>query len=240
MAYNYLTLTNDVCHRLNEVSLTTSNFSSASNQYLSIKDSVNFSIRDLNQSEFEWPFNYNLHSETLVAGQSRYSFPSNYKTSSMDTFRVRRNATFGNETVLLKNLTYEDYMSKHIDDEYNTSDESIRDVPRSVSKTPDLKFVVHPVPDEAYTLDYEYYSLPTDLVLASDIPAVPEQFRKVIVEGAMYYMYTFRSDIENAQLSMNKFKEGVKDMRTLYINRYDYMKSTMIEGDRRSSLAFRR
>ena len=58
MAYNYIGLVNDVNHRLNEVELTSVNFSSAVGEYSAIKDAVNASIRYINQHEYEWPFNH--------------------------------------------------------------------------------------------------------------------------------------------------------------------------------------
>lgn len=240
MAYNFLTLTNDVCKRLNEVQLTQANFGAATSQYSSIKDAVNYSLRDINQQQYEWPFNYTTHTETLVPGQARYTFPADFKTCSMDTFRIQRDSNFNNETTLLRSIQYEEYLNKYIDQEYNTTDESIRDTPVLISRAPNLSYTLYPAPDEAYSLDYEYYTLPTDLVLSGDVPTAPEQFRTVIIEGAMYYMYTFRSDTENAQMSGNKFQQLLKDLRSVYINRYEYMKSTMIEGRRYSTYSHRR
>ncbi len=234
MAYNYLSLVNDVCRRLNEVELTSSNLATAVGQYGHIKDSVNFAIRDINQDAYEWPFNYTTHTETLVPGQARYAFPADFKTCSMDTFRIERDATFNNETKLLTPLQYEEYLERFIDQEYNTSDEGIRTLPFAVSRAPNLEFCVAQVPDEAYALTYEYFSLPVDLEAYDDTPTIPVQFRKVIVDAAMYYAYMFRSDVENTQFTKMKYDEGLKQMRSVYINRYDYAKSTMIQrGDRK-------
>ena len=72
----FLELVNEVNRRLNEVELTTSNFASSSGFYAHAKDAVNASIRYINQSEFEWPFNHNLQTLTLTANQSRYAFPA--------------------------------------------------------------------------------------------------------------------------------------------------------------------
>ena len=45
----------------------------------------------------------------------------------------------------------------------------------------------------------------------------------------MYYAYQFRGDAQNSQLAQNKFKEGIKYMRSIYINRYEYIRSTVID-----------
>ena len=45
----------------------------------------------------------------------------------------------------------------------------------------------------------------------------------------MYYAYQFRGDSQNSQISQAKFKEGIKYMRSIYINRYEYVRSTVID-----------
>jgi hypothetical protein len=75
---------------------------------------------------------------------------------------------------------------------------------------------------------YEYYQNPVSLTLYTDVPTVPKEFQHVIVDGAMFYTYQFRGDVQAAQLSQQKFVEGIKYMRSLYINRYDYLRSSMI------------
>ena len=65
MAETYLTLTNKVLARLNEVELTVSTFSSARGIQTQVKTAINESIRYINQREFNYPFNHATDSETL-------------------------------------------------------------------------------------------------------------------------------------------------------------------------------
>lgn len=226
MAYNFLGLVNDVNKRLNEIQLTEANFSSAIGFYGAAKDSVNAAIRHLNQSAFEWPFNHNTETVTLTPGTLRYNYPSGTKTVDFDSFRVKRSSSFGNDTRKLSIISYEEYLDRYVDAEYDTTNTSIRTIPRVVFRTPQQVFGVYPPPDQAYELVYEYYALPTDLDAATDVPSVPEQFRYVIVDGAMYFAYLFRGNTQDATVQLQKFEEGIKDMRTLYINRYDYVRDT--------------
>ena len=230
MAYDFLGLVNDVNRRLNEVPLSLSNFDTASGFYGAAKESVNSAIRYINQSAFEWPFNHTTQNLVLTPGTNRYSYPTNAKTLDFDSFRVVRDNALGNDTRKLSIISYEDYLDKYLDDEYNTSNTSIRAIPRVVFRTPDSKFGVHPVPDKAYTLVYEFYSLPIDLVNVGDVPSLPEQFRHVIVDGAMHYAYFFRGNSQDATLHFQKLEEGIKDMRTLYVNRYDYVRDTRVNN----------
>jgi hypothetical protein len=227
-AYNFLGLVNDVNRRLNEVELTSANFAAATGFYSSAKDSINSALQYLGQNQFEWPFNHFTKDQTLTAGTVRYAYPSDAKTIDFDSFRIKRNSTFNNTTQKLQIIAYEDYLENYLDDEYNTTNTSIRSLPKRVFRTPNQQYGVHPVPNYAYELVYEYYKNTVELDNATDVPVYPEQFRPVIVDGAMYYAYTFRGNTQDATLHLQKFNDGIKDMRSLYINRYDYIRDTRI------------
>lgn len=228
MSYNYLGLVNDVNRRLNEVELTSVTFPNALGFYSLAKDAVNSALNTINHQEFEWPFNHNTLEEVVTAGTNRYSLPAAAKTADWDTFRIKRDDTLSVETKKLTKISYEEYLERHLDDEYNTAT-SVRSIPKYVFRTPDNKYGLHPVPDKAYTVVFEYFSLPTQLDLYSDVPTVPEMFRHVIVDGAMYHAHMFRGDNESSQLSLQRFESGLKDMRVIYINRYDYIRSTVVQ-----------
>ena len=235
MAYDYLGLVNDITRRLNEVELSTDNFNTAVGFYASSKESVNASIRFINQEQYEWPYNHVEQEETVTPGETRYSFPADAKTVDLSTFRIKRDDTLGNETRKLDILSYQEYLNRHLDNEYNSSD-SVRGLPSSVFRSPSQEFGLVPPPDQAYELAYEYYRLPVDLVNAGDVPAAPEQFRHIIVDGAMYYAYLFRGNSQDATIVYQKFLDGIKNMRSLYINRYDYLRSTVTQGNINNSL----
>tara|TARA_R100000773_G_scaffold33539_1_gene28640 strand:- start:2107 stop:2823 length:717 start_codon:yes stop_codon:yes gene_type:complete len=227
MAYDYLGLVNDVNRRLNEVPLTTTNFATANGEYGMVKDAVNASIRFINQHEYEWPFNHVTEEETLTAGIVRYTFPSDAKTINFNTFRIKRNDTLGNETRKLNVLSYEEYLDSYADVEYNTST-SLRQLPTYVFKSPSSEFGLVNPPDKAYELVYEYYRLPVDLINSTDVPSIPEQFRYVIVDGAMYFAYLFRGESQESAMMQARFEQEIKQMRSLYINRYEYLRSTIL------------
>lgn len=226
MAYDFLGLVNDVNRRLNEVELTSANFATAAGFYGQAKDAVNASIRYLNQSEYNWPFNHVTQTTTLVANTSRYAFPTDAKVINFKTFRIKENTTLGNATTRLSELAYEEYLDKYVQQEYNNS--SIQGVPIYVVQAPDLEFVLTPEPNKAYELVYEYYTFPTDLAAATDTTNIPERFRHIIIDGAMYHAYMFRSNAQAATIAKTKFDEGIKHMRSQLINRTPYVRSYMI------------
>lgn len=225
MAYNYLGLVNAINRRLNEVELDSSNFSTATGYYSFAKDAVNSALRHINQEEFEWPFNHVEAEEVLVPGTVRYSMPYDVKTVNMNSFRIKRNADLEVETVKLKVLNYEEYLDKYADSEYNSTNTG---QPRYVVRAPSMELLFVPAADKAYEVVYEYYTVGYDLNLATDIPNLPEAYEHVIVDGAMYYVYQFRGDMQAAQLALQKFEQGIKQLRSIFINRTEYLRDTRV------------
>ena len=135
-------------------------------------------------------------------------------------------------------ISYEEYLQRFVDQEYNT-DTSLHNLPRYVFRAPDLEYGVSPAPDQTYTLTYEYYLTTTDLSSYDDVPSVPEMYRHVIVDGAMYHAYMFRGNTQDAIVAKDKFMQGIKNMRIILINRYDYVRSTAINRSRLSSYVYR-
>jgi len=224
MAYDYLGLVNDAARRLNETALTSSNFSTAKGFYPTLKEAVNSSIRHINQAHFFWPYNHNKEEIDLEAGVSRYALVENAKYVDFGSFRVKRNTTLNvGQGRRLPQLTYAEYLDTYLDQEYET-DSTVGGVPRNIVRTPDEEFIIVPMPDKAYEIEYEYYMEPVDLENATDVPTIPERFRHVIVDGIMYYAYMFRDNIEMANLSQSKFENGIKNMRTLLVNEHAYFR----------------
>jgi len=228
MAYDFLGLVNAINRRLNEVELSSANFATALGFYSQAKDSVNASIRYINQSEYFWPFNHTTQEITLVANQSRYAFPADAKVINFNSFRIKENTSLGNATTRITEIAYEDYLDRYVEQEYSSS--LGQGVPTQVAQAPNLEFIMTPEPDKAYELVYEYYTFPTDLSLATDVPTIPERFQHIIIDGAMHYGYLFRGDTQNALVMKEKFDEGIKHMRSQLINRTPYVRSYMLTG----------
>ena len=68
MALTFLSLTNDVITRMNEVTLTSTNFTSARGVQVQCQNAVNEAIRYINQREFGYSFNHAQNTSTLTPG----------------------------------------------------------------------------------------------------------------------------------------------------------------------------
>ena len=225
MAYTYLDITNEVIARFNEVSLTSSNFTAARGFQIQCKNAVNDAIDYINTSEFSWPFNHDTQTDTLTAGTTRYNIPTTAKHVDYDTFRLVKDTSLGASGGNLSLLDYKEYLKSHITQEDQAD---VGGVPRNVFRTPDNNYGLHPYPDKAYSLKYEYYSYTTAMSAATDVPAIPEQYRAVIADGATAYGYQYRGESQQFQLNFQRFEAGIKNMKSLLANRTNYVRSTMI------------
>ena len=121
MAYDYLDITNEVIARMNEVVLTAANFTTARGFQIQCKNAVNDAINYVNQREFGWPFTHVTQTETLVAGQTRYTAPTNTQSIDYDTFRISRDETLAVAGNTLRIIDYKEYTQKYINQETTTN-----------------------------------------------------------------------------------------------------------------------
>ena len=297
MAETYLTLTNKVIARLNEVALTSTTFSSARGIQVQCQNAINESIRFINQREFNYPFNHATESKTLTAGVVRYTLPTSTKTVDYNTFRIVQNSTLGNSGYKLGQLDYNDYINRVVnqEDEISTTTTSTTHtdsvttitvssttgfdsagtiviggetitytaigssttftgctrgansttaatiasgvtvtqfdrggVPEIVVRTPDNNYLLYPFPNKEYIIKFDYYTFPTDLAAHGDTTTIPDRFAPVIIDGATAFVYQYRGETQQYQLNMQRFEQGIKNMQTLLINKFSYLRSTFI------------
>jgi hypothetical protein len=67
------------------------------------------------------------------------------------------------------------------------------DIPWRVIVMPDNDLLFEPVPDDAYTIEADYYDKPTLLAANADISLIPEEFHQVIIGRAMILYANFES-----------------------------------------------
>ena len=296
MAETFLTLTNRVLGRLNEVQLTSTSFATARGIQVQAQNAVNESVRYINQKEFQYPFNHSTKTETLVPGTVRYSIPTTAKTVDYNTFRLVKDSDLGSSGGRLYVLNYNDYINSYItqEDEITTTtlDGALTDsattitvasttgfdssgtifigneqitytgtssttftgatrgandttasahdsatqvaqfeqggVPQYVSRTPDNNFLLYPFPTKGFTLKYDFFSFPTDMSAATDTTTIPDRFAAVIIDGATAFVYQYRGETAQYQLNFQRFEQGIKNMQTLLVNRFEYVRSTFI------------
>lgn len=214
---SFLSLTNDVLTELNEVNLTSGNFGSAVGFASVAQNAINKAIRDINAEQYEWPFNHIYTTQVLTPGVPVYSLPNVCKTVDWNTFFLQRDAGLTNPSraMFLPYLDYDEYCQRYRADDQQM-DSSMYAPPLNIFRTQNMEFGVTPYPDQAYTIGYEYWAANTDMVNYDDLSQVPNLFDWIVINGAMYYCYKFRENLEAAADSKSKFQDGVKYMRNIY------------------------
>jgi hypothetical protein len=294
----FLSLTNSVLARLNEVQLTSTNFSNARGIQVQAQNAVNESIRYINQREFQYPFNHTTKSQTLSPGIVRYSIPTDAKHVDYNTARIVKDSDIGSSGANLRILQYNEYINnEHVTQEdeivtttlaealdaseteidltsstgfdstgtifieneeitytgistntltgctrgANSTTAATHDngtsvaqfdngaVPRFIVRTLDNNFLLFPFPNRAYTLKFDYFAFPTDLSAHGDTTTIPARFDPVIIDGATDYFYQYRGETTQYQLNFSRFEQGIKNMQSLLVNKYEYVRSTMIQ-----------
>ena len=297
MALTFLSLTNDVIARMNEVVLTSSDFTSSRGIQTQCKNAVNDAIRYINQREFGYSFNHASNSSTLTSGVARYSVPTDTKSLDYSTARIKKSSSLNVTGNNLASLNYYEYIDNNYANEEDdvatttldgTHTDSVTTltltsttgfdasgkvyvsgeeitytavsgntltgctraansttaaayasgvtvtqfegggVPRQIVRTPDNNYVLYPYPDKQYTLVFDYFTFPSDLSAHGDTTTVPDRFGPVIVDGATAYVYMYRGEQSQYQLNFERFQQGIKNMQSLLINKFDYVRSPMI------------
>tara|TARA_R100000935_G_scaffold9020_3_gene18615 strand:+ start:27 stop:917 length:891 start_codon:yes stop_codon:yes gene_type:complete len=282
---------------MNEVELTSANFTGSRGVQTQCKAAVNESIRYINQREFGYSFNHATNSSALVAGQSRYTIPANTKSIDYSTARIKKDEDLNASGNSLTTLNYNEYIQNgfadqeddvvattldgshsnsvttltlvsttgldtsgtvHIGSEQvtytaisgnditgctrgaNSTTAAVHasgvavtqfidgGVPRSIVRTPDNNYLLHPYPDKAYTLAFDFFTFPDDLSAHGDITTIPDRFKPVITDGASAFVYQYRGETQQYQLNFERFEQGIKNMQSLLINKFEYVRSTVV------------
>jgi len=302
MAETYLTLTNKVLARLNEVELTSSTFSSARGIQKQVKNAINEAVRYINQREYNYPFNHDTKTQTLTAGVVRYSIPTTAKVVDYNTFRIVKDSDLAVNGGQLSILNYNDYISKSIDqeDEISTTTTSTThtdsvttitvasttgydsagtlfvgneqisytaigssttftgctrgansttaasiasgvtvaqfdrgSVPTHVVRTPDNNYLMYPYPDKSYVIKFDYFTFPADMTAHGDTTTIPDRFATVIVDGAAAFVYQYRGEVQQYGINFERFEQGIKNMQSLLVNKFEYLRSTYMPNNTR-------
>ena len=304
MALTYLELTNDVLTRMNEVVLTSANFTDARGIQVQSKNAINEAIRHINQKEFAYPFNHASNSSTVVPGVVRYTIPTGTKYIDYNTARIKKDTDVSASGVNLKRLNYNEYISK----EFSTQEDEIESttldgthtdsvttltlvsstgfategtvfvgseeitytavsgntltgctrgansttaaayssgvvvtqfdnggVPQYIVRTLDNNYLLYPFPDKEYTLLYDYFTFPDDLSAHGDTTTIPDRFKPVITDGATAFLYQYRGEMQQYQINFERFEDGIKNVQSLLVNKFDYIRSTVINRPASSS-----
>jgi len=242
MSGTYLTLTNSTLARLNEVQLTSSNFTSAVGIQAFVKEAVNRALNDIANEEPQLPFFaaaasggtdpfYGNVTVASVAGTRWYLLKSgssdittDYASIDWDDFYITTINVSGESAPYvskgLKFISLTDWR-RYLRDSENDDDADTQQYgePKYVIRSPDhRKFGLSPIPDKVYNVHFYAYNAPTALSAYSDEIVLPDQYANVITAKARYYVWQFKESPQQAAFALDDYKKGMKQMKSNLIN----------------------
>ena len=191
------------------------------------KDAVRTAVARINHADFNWPFNAAEIEVTLTPGQEEYTWPSEFKVADWNSFQIQADSTLDVDFLTLKFISTDEYYRRYRDRDQNAGAEG-SGIPEYVFPSHGAGYGVTPSPDKAYKIKFRYYLNNSSLTNPGDTVRIPSIYDPVIINGALYHMYMFRDNIESANMTMSVFDQGLKEMRTILINKYNKMYDTRV------------
>ena len=242
MATTYLELTNEVLRELNEIPLTSANFTSAVGLQQFVKDSINKSIFDIANEEPQLPFLavgesggtdpfYGNVTVASVAGTRWYelkasssSLKDDYASIDWDDFYLTTINVSGESAPFVSKglgfLSLADWKRYYRDSEnVDDADAQSYGEPSRVIKSPDgRKFGLSPIPDKVYNIHFYAFDKPTKLSAHGDTVVFPEQYTNIITARTRYYIWQFKESPQQAAFAMDDYKKAMRTMKSNLIN----------------------
>jgi hypothetical protein len=219
-------LTNRLLRRLNEVEITESDFLSVRGIQATAKDCILDTVRELNTSKIDWPFNAVEHTQTLEVGVEEYAWPINFTSADWNSFQIQKSDTFNVAHKNLEMITREEWYNNLRDKDYDAETDG-KNIPEYVFPSHGQGWGLSPSPNEEYVIKFRYYKNPDDLELFDDEVTIPSKFDYVILAGALYHLNLFKENPDAASMSKSAYEQGVKNMTNLFLPNPTYVYSTM-------------
>lgn len=228
MNSNYLKLVNDVCLRLNEETLTESNFQSVSGIHASIKTFVRDAVTTILQSEARWPFAAIEHTVKLDLGTTEYSWPENFDSVDWNSFFLVPDIENNRSGFQLQPLQKEQWYKYGRERDSHLLPKGTN-VPRYVFETHGNGFGISPNPDKEYTLKYRYWRVPKILDAWNDESPIPTHYDYLVTACSMMYLSMFLDNTERATFWEAQYKSYLKDAkRKMMGNNYQFVFDTRV------------
>lgn len=237
MATTFLQLTNELLRELNEVPMSSGNFTNAIGIQQHAKDCINRAYADIVTEEPKWPFlavaesgipdpMYGNVSVDTTAGtrwyalkESSSSWATDYSSIDWENFYLTTVGVAGETAPYInKNLrfistdTWKDF--RRANENEDDADNQNWGEPNAVIRSPDGRnFGLSPIPKKEYKVWFFAWKQPAKLTLYSDEVVFPDMYTNVVIAKARYYMWQFKENPQSAAFALDDYKKGLRSMR---------------------------
>jgi hypothetical protein len=176
-------------------------------------DYINEAWMDLQLLREDWMWMRASAQCVTVAGQALYSPTTDFALTdfanwNLRSFRNYSTAAGLNSEITMDSIDYDDWR-----DTYNFgANRNTRTRPIEFTVSPTLAIGLGPIPDAGYTITGDYFKVATELVSATDTPAMPSQFHMIIVYRAMMYYGASEAASEVYQEGATEYKRMINTL----------------------------
>lgn len=161
---------------------------------------------DIQNEHSDWQWMRKSASFSTVAGQATYTPTqcgvTDFGAWDRNSFRNYDTAAGSKSEIFMSYQEYELWR-----DEYQFGNmRTVQTRPSQITITPDKSIGLGPVPAAGYTVIGDYYSIPTEMTLDADIPALPTQYHMAIVYRAMMFYGAYEAANEVYQHGQTEFE----------------------------------
>jgi hypothetical protein len=148
-----------------------------------------------------WPFREATGTITTVAGTQEYTLSTEF--SDIDEQNIQSVAIQGTAEKKLPYVSFSQLRAQQPDFDLDAQG------------MPELYYVkggkigFYPKPGAAYSVDVDYYKLPTSMDDDNDAPIIPVNYREALVHYALSLEHDYNTDPDLAQKAMNRYEQIV-------------------------------
>ncbi len=221
----YLEYTNIILQGINEVPLTSQQFQSARGLQQFAKEAINRTYFDI-VGEYKWPWMHDL-TDTSLGTPELSGEKSLVPTTEWTTIPVANpykdavdwsTIYYTNADDDKKDLTYLNWEQYQ---DGQTIIDSLSEPKYIVQSADGRSMGLLPFPTDISNIGKLYYRIwarPSRFEFATDEIPMPDIHYNVLVDGALHQLWSFRGNIEQAQIAYSRFEKGMKKMKQKYTN----------------------
>lgn len=168
---------------------------------------INTAWMDIQSVHEDWfflraPVSFNTAAGTASYGAVQAGIPllGKYKR---DSFRIYSAALGASNEAILTHFHFDNFRNLY---QFGTN-RTLQQRPMCYTIDAQNNFILGPIPDDIYNINGEYFKIPTEMVLETDVPALPAQFHMAIVFRAMMHYGEFEAAPEVYQHGELEFKK---------------------------------
>lgn len=140
-----------------------------------------------------------------------------------DTDFTVQNADDAPDGYDIDQLEWSNYRERFFMDDVNSNESSDYGLPVYDIESLDQDIIISPKPDQTYLIKYRAWQKMSSNLLTNttDVPIIPQEWKNIILEGALKRLYRFEEDLENMAVAEDKFDRAINDMRRSLIPQPD-------------------